>query len=369
MCLFGMNIALQLIQVGLRALIIDKCPTEQLPEASAWVARMNSLSSVFTYSLGLSKLQHLISALEKTRMQSMSLVACFVLLLTTLITCLSVKEEVKLSAENCHNDEPQISTWAHVKAAFSNVSETPKGFMQICIGQFFSWMGWFVFLVYASSYIGEVYVCQQLLTAKFPDAWRTQRAILVDKATNNGSAAMLYYSLVAMFAGIILPLLTGNSPALVGNLRVQGAAKESSLSHFSLLGLWAVSQGFFAFLMFLCLTVTSLYWATALVSLIGITWACTTSIPFALVSTYIAEQSMSADAGEVLSPGTVMALHNLAISAPQIFAASIYSIVLGSGGTELRWLMGAAGLASIAASVAIRNVGKNTGTTILKERV
>ena len=98
---------------------------------------------------------------------------------------------------------------------------------------------------------------------------------------------------------------------------------------------------------------------TALVALLGTSWALTLWAPYAIISeeiTALAEEEGGSpergDAGRTV--GSVMGLHNVAIAAPQVLAALMCSgvfKVLGVLGVEdaLGWILRSAGVAMLGA--------------------
>lgn len=145
------------------------------------------------------------------------------------------------------------------------------------------------------------------------------------KSLQFGTRAMLLNAFVALLTSIILPALWGfHNPT----------AQQATRSYFQPLlpRIWGFSQVLVGACMISLLWISSTVGATIIIGLVGVSWACTCWIPFALVSTRISENLMetSFDATKTIEgpgPALMMSLHNVAIAAPQILAAIIASFI------------------------------------------
>lgn len=177
-----------------------------------------------------------------------------------------------------------------------------------------------------------------------------------DDATRQGSATMLIFAIVSFISSALLPILLGNSRWL------SMARKDMMISRpksaISLRSAWAASQSLFG----LCLIVSGLFANDAVIKvcagLIGISWACTIWIPFAMISTSIAARNSRALIDEVegplrLEPATVLALHNVALCVPQALTACLSSFIFWiftRQKTGIPLILGIGGLSGLAAA-------------------
>lgn len=169
-----------------------------------------------------------------------------------------------------------------------------------------------------------------------------------------GSFVTLWFSCVAFGAMILLPSVIDRSS---GTCQPPTATPLSKL-FFS----WSASLALSATLMLLTL-VTSDYTATSiLIAINGVSWAITNWLPFALIGRLTAhggphcsdDPENQSSYNRRSSNGAISGLHNVAISAPQVLAAGICSMVFwatraagspdGSG-----WVLRTGGLAYLAA--------------------
>jgi solute carrier family 45 protein 1/2/4 len=152
--LLGLNLAIQPLQSGIRALIVDKCPAHQQVDASAWASRLTGLGNIVGYFFGFVPLRNIFPSLHVTQFSWLCIVASVVLSTTVLITCFLVKEE---DPRSLPSPVPRSSSfWSTVKWSANTM---PHPIRQVCAVQFFAWMGWFPYLFYISSYVGDL--CKQ----------------------------------------------------------------------------------------------------------------------------------------------------------------------------------------------------------------
>jgi len=286
--------------------------------------------------------------------------------------------------------------------------------------QFAAWMGWFPFLFYITTYIGEIYA--EPFFEENPHMSKDEVDRLWEKATRVGTFALFLFAITTLVASIFLPMITANAfksppPPAITRLTPSAPATNfsgadqfpstpkptsprntrrfwnrlTSLLHFhirtlTLRRMWLLSHGFFSLCMLSTFFIRSVPAATVLVGFIGIPWAVTNWAPFALISAEISKREAirrglirpprSRDAqllaaGEDDSQGAdkagvVLGLHNVAISAPQIVATLISSVIFkalqkprGTPGDEsVAWTLRFAGVCALMAIWLTKRVGE-----------
>lgn len=218
-------------------------------------------------------------------------------------------------------------------------------------------------------------------------------------AARIGSYGLLFFALVALIAGILLP---------VAHERAMGKSAESEGTSFaemlvqwpgSIRRIWMASQGLFAICMLATMFVSSPEGVYILVALSGISWAVTIWAPYTVISAHI---SLSGDDGATTTlqssqqplmdhgarrdkdddcatgvdgfncapdresmlevdvegscerrAGVVFGLHNAAIAGPQVLAAAGCSLIFwladGSSQDGVGWALMAGGLTALGA--------------------
>ena len=209
------------------------------------------------------------------------------------------------------------------------------------------WQQQTLFLTLWSRYVGTL-ARSSVSTATSTYPISSSKQALLDAAARTGAFASFLFAVVSLFSTLLLPSLTKN------------------FSPFSVTRLWRASHVLFSITMLLTFFAHTVLAGTALVALLGISWALTLWAPYAIISeeiTALAEEEGSnptrgdADA----KVGSVMGLHNVAIAAPQVLAALMCSgvfKVLGLLGVEdgLGWILRVAGIAMLGAVWVGRNI-------------
>lgn len=154
--IFSMFVAIQAVQVGLRALILDNCvPTEQ-PDASAWIARHINLAAFIAHLSAYLDLPQYIPGFHDTAFKDMTVLAVICLSVTMMITCLLISETSTLTFKALPASDGRSmkvrETWNLLLSAHSQIR-------LVFLVQFLAWLGWFPFLYYTVTYV---------LLSKFP---------------------------------------------------------------------------------------------------------------------------------------------------------------------------------------------------------
>ncbi|KAH8811048.1 major facilitator superfamily domain-containing protein [Xylogone sp. PMI_703] len=361
-CVLMLNIAIQAIQCGMRALIVDKCSAHEQAKASAYASCMIGVGNMFSYfvgSLDLSKITH--TSFDETQIKAMSFIASLVLCLSTGVTCASTNETnndvfpfqkiPKLTKESLFARHKQIFT------AVLTISQTVR---RVCVAQLFAWFGWFIFLTYNTLYTEQIYISgsstinshNQLTTAV-----SAKRA-----ASRLSSVALLSFAIASFLVNVVLLLIF---------TRIRSNQKSSYLDvtdnrNRSLTRtLWTYSQVFFAVCMFATVFITDALPATIMVTLVGISWAVSNWAPFSLVATEVASQ-LTGDNGAGISFG----LLNVAICLPQVLVVIVSSIqfrfftssslsTTDYRGYGIVWLFCSGGISSLVAAYHITRINRN----------
>jgi solute carrier family 45 protein 1/2/4 len=142
-----LNIAIQAVQCGARALIVDKCPPHQQDRANACASCMIGIGNIISYSIGSSDLSSIVLSPDESQVKGMSLLASSILGLTVWLTCVSITEDnlPLLQSRTDFKSPYALETLKQIFTAAKNLSALSK---RVYIVQFFSWMGWFAFLTY-----------------------------------------------------------------------------------------------------------------------------------------------------------------------------------------------------------------------------
>ena len=165
---------------------------------------------------------------------------------------------------------------------YKTTMNAPARIQGICWVQFWSWIGWFPFLFYGTTWIGEIYLRHGASTS-------TEDALT--KVGRAGSQAMIVFSLVSFMSSIVLPWFVMNpeedqvQPAT--SSRVRGKLKtlfhEATRTKPTLLTVWMLANLLFTSTMLFAPLVRSVLFATCLVAFCGIPWAVGAWAPVAFI--------------------------------------------------------------------------------------
>ncbi|KAJ2254248.1 hypothetical protein GGI13_002271 [Coemansia sp. RSA 455] len=380
---YVLDFAINCIQASMRALIVDSLPTSRQDAGTAWASRMIGAGNVAGYLMGFLDLVHLLPFLGSTHMQVLTSIASLALVATVSITCYFTTETplARLPTQLRTSDSSSGSLRA-LGAIFTSIRSLPKAIKGVCRIQLFSWIGWFPFLFYGTTYVAHLYAATH--TGLGGD---DKNADLIEKGTRAGSLAMFAYAVSSLGFSVILPLFAYSSASRTA-LRQRGA-RTDTLSGFgrirqvlrkvrqvvsiSLSKMWMVSLAVFSVAMLLTFVVSTVRGATWLIAACGFCWAVTIWVPFSIIGETIsdynsAERSVrdesrgdgyipidsadipmeelatggrrsdgsqlerndvlqrSSDAGG-LSAGTILGIHNVFIVLPQFITALASSLI------------------------------------------
>ncbi|KAG6336692.1 hypothetical protein ID866_2399 [Astraeus odoratus] len=378
---YVLDFALNALQASLRNLLLDITPPEQLNAGNAWHSRMTQAGNIVGYGFGFLPLAKLpfLNFLGGDQFRKFCVVSMVILVATVWVTCWFHQEK-----EFVNQKQEKHNTIAHILENIHNAITTlPRPVRKVCMVQLCAFMGWFPFLFYSTTYVGQIMAYQ---LGKEPDG---------ELATRTGELAMLFYSLVAVVAGVVLPYLARRDRRLLPEgddddshterLRLMlrqwkeeaaQSGKPLRLPRMPLLlrDIWTGAMILFSALMLSTLGISSVSQATAMISLVGICWAVACWVPFAIIMEFLKEmreqpapvvhrpnsQSVN-ERDPLLQPpssvvedgernssgessvgrhqsvagGTILGIHNLAIVMPQfiiaVVASAIFHVVDESG--------------------------------------
>lgn len=379
---YVLDFALNGLQASLRNLLLDVTPAKQLSAANAWHGRMTNAGNIIGFGFGFLPLEKLpiIRLLGNNQFRSFCIICIVILVFTVWVTCFFHEEQERPEQEERKGTMSEV-----LDNIWNALVNLPKPIRRVCYVQIFAFMGWFPFLFYATTYVGQV-MANEL--NKEPDH---------DLATRTGEFAMLIYSVVGVAAGTILPYIVSRDRRLMAHKtdvdqdaeisrlretvhewRVEAARHGRPLRlpvmPLLLRNIWTGALLFFSLLMFSTFFVRTVFQATILISLVGICWAVAMWVPFSIIMELLKEDTPPSSSSarrpshiRVLSSpgfmgrptderqplirrrsfdehdievirseitptnpipgGTVLGLHNLAIVMPQFVVALVTSVI------------------------------------------
>ncbi|KAK0498608.1 hypothetical protein EDD18DRAFT_1158376 [Armillaria luteobubalina] len=370
-----LDFALNALQASLRNLLLDVAPASQLNAGNAWHGRMTHAGNIVGFGFGFFPLAKLpfLQIFGGSQFRKFCILCNFILVVTVFITCYCHEEQ-----ERAATSKPSGKFREVLDNIYVAIIKLPRAVRRVCYVQLFAFMGWFPFLFYSTTYIGQVMAHE---IGKEPDR---------DLAAQRGELAMLLYSVVSVISGTVLPHLASRDRRLMAHKedvdedaeltrirnmvhewRTEAARKGRPLClpvmPFLLRNIWTGAMLWFSLLTFSTFLITDVKQASIFVALVGISWAVAMWAPFAIIMELLKDMSsppapirshtrtlstpprrivserqpllrtrsldeFEADEDEVPSEtpvagGTILGVHNLAIVMPQFLISLVSSFI------------------------------------------
>ncbi|KAF8469638.1 hypothetical protein BDZ91DRAFT_720628 [Kalaharituber pfeilii] len=283
LAIYVLDFSINAVQASCRALVVDSLPAQQQQIGSAWASRMIAIGNLAGYFVGTLDLKSIFgTAFGDTQIKQLCFLSFMTLLTTVSITSLSVAERVLVS----RSAEDNKGLFAVLKTIFNTMFHLPTRIGAVCRIWFFAWIGWFPFMLYSTTFVGEVL---QRYDVALRETLQKSEDLLGDIA-RVGSMALVVYSTISLAASLSLPWIiqTPESESLRKN-RSDKHRKLYAILEFlelyrpDLATAWFIGHIMFAVAMFLTLFIRSVAFATFVVGSCGIPWALMTWAPFAFV--------------------------------------------------------------------------------------
>ncbi|KAL8988697.1 MAG: hypothetical protein Q9177_002273 [Variospora cf. flavescens] len=287
--IYLVDFAINAIQSTSRSLIVDTLPIPKQQKGSAWATRMIAIGHLAGYAVSTIDLLKVFGkTLGDSQFKQCCLIAAAALCTSVGITSWAVGERVLVSSGDADAKSGVIKL---VGKILKTTWHLPDRIRAICWVQFWAWIGWFPFLFYSTTWVGETYFRYT------PEASIADSADPLGDIGRIGSLSLLIFSIVTFIGSVLLPFIV-RSPDDEAKPRQRNFTPRSSpaiapLANLisntkpDLLTAWMLSHIVFAGAMFLAPFVRSLHMATVLVSICGIPWALACWAPFSFMGTEV----------------------------------------------------------------------------------
>lgn len=394
-----LDFAINAVQAGIRAFIVDNAPFHQQEDANAWAGRLTGVGNILGYICGYIHLPSYFPWLGRTQIQILCAIAAIMLCSTVLVSAVYVRErDPRLEGP----PTPNPGLWKFFSETFQAAVRMPEQIRKICVAQFFNWLGWFGFLFYVTTYIGQLKLNPYFVD--HPDLTDEEIEHKWEDATRYATFALLIFAIVSFAASIILPFIVTRTYSIsrtelmaqpssnsihrheeripTMSTRLADLLSRAQIPWLTLRRAWFLSHLLFALLMLATFLVGTYVGATILTAFVGIPWALTLWAPFALISAEISKRDTearlrvgAADGEEAVGEqhdqaGVILGLHNVAVSAPQILATIVSSVIFKvfqkprgePYDTSVAWVLRFGGLAALAAAYCTYRVNEEGET-------
>lgn len=203
--------------------------------------------------------------------------------------CSDLKAEKHSLRDRSKSEAPSKSAFTIVRDLYKTTRNLPPRIQAICWVQFWSWIGWFPFLFYGSTWVGEIYLRYDAPAPTNP----TAKDALADVG-RVGSMSLIVFSIVSFGFSILLPYLAHNPDAEREKAftprpprSLEPCLEQVPAWKPTLPTAWMIANIMFALSMVFAPMVHSVHFATVLVAICGLPWAIGGWASFALMGTEI----------------------------------------------------------------------------------
>ncbi|QQK48171.1 Major facilitator superfamily, general substrate transporter [Penicillium digitatum] len=288
--IYAVDFSINVVQACCRGLIVDTLPIQSQQAGSAWAGRMSAIGQLFAYVVGaLDTVSIFGTFLGDTQFKQMTVIAALSLIAAVAITSYSVKERVLISAR----DDGSAGAIQVLSQLFKTTFELPPRIQAICWAQFWAWIGWFPFLFYSTTWVGETYFRYEV-----PKDDMAKATDMLGEVGRVGSLSLTVFSFITVFSSVLLPFcimqpdtkrtrFTARPPP-----KVAAVLKAITAIRPDLQTAWLISHIMFAATMVFAPLAHSRAFATFLVAVCGIPWAISGWAPFAFMGVEINKLTM-----------------------------------------------------------------------------
>ncbi|KAK2786273.1 hypothetical protein FQN53_006828 [Emmonsiellopsis sp. PD_33] len=224
------------------------------------------------------------TAMGDSQFKQMTIISAVSLIFSVSVTSYAVKERVLISLKDSDKKKGAGKILAQL---FRTTVNLPPRIKAICWAQFWAWIGWFPFLFYSSTWVGETYFRYEA-----PKAVEQSSDTLGDVG-RLGSMSLVIFSSITFISSVILPF-----GVLSPDNKKSSFARRPPLSIIRLFNkipfprpdlqtAWMLSHVMFAVTMVFAPFAHSLRFATFIVAISGIPWAVCSWAPFAFMGVEI----------------------------------------------------------------------------------
>ncbi|KAG8630086.1 hypothetical protein KVT40_001705 [Elsinoe batatas] len=278
--IYALDFAINAVQSSCRSLIVDTLPVPKQQLGSAWASRMTAVGHLIGYAIGATDLSLIFGGLiGDTQFKQLTVIAALALILAVCVTSWAVTERVLISdGLEDQKGNPILNTMSTILHTTRNL---PPRIQAICNIQFWTWIGWFPFLFYSSTWVGETYLRYDAPASvrNAPDSLSTIGRI--------GSTTLILFSIVTFICSLSLPWLvqSPDSPSSKNFTprppeRLKPLITLLPKSKPTLLTTWSASHFLFSLIMIFPPFITSLRSASLIVALSGLPWSLASWAPF-----------------------------------------------------------------------------------------
>lgn len=293
LAIYAVDFSINAVMSAARSLVVDTLPIEKQQTGSAWGSRMSAIGHGIAYATGAIDLPSLLgTSLGDTQFKQLTVIAAIGLVFTCCVTAWAVTERILVATR--HDPRKEEGGFKVISQIWSTIVHLPPRIRAICMAQFWAWIGWFPFLFYSTTWIGETYFRYDAAH----DAKDSGDAL--GEIGRVGSEAFIIYSFITFFGSWILPMVIRSPDDESYTQRppesLRGIVEKLNKYKPDLLTAWMCAHATFAGAMFFAPFAKSFRFATFLVCLCGLPWNIASWAPSAFLGVEVNKLSGAAGA-------------------------------------------------------------------------
>lgn len=202
--IYALDFAINAVQSCTRSLIVDTLPIPKQQLGSSWASRQVSVGHLIGYFIGTVDLLAIFGPGfgGDTQFKKLLIIAAITLLCTVATSCYAVTERVLISHGRSEEEDEKERDGGAIQVVgqiWKTLQRLPPRIQAICWAQFWAWIGWFPFLFYSTTWVGELYSRYDA-----PQNVMTSSDALGDIG-RVGSLSLVIFSVVSSAGSFILP--------------------------------------------------------------------------------------------------------------------------------------------------------------------
>ncbi|EKD19295.1 uncharacterized protein L3040_009265 [Drepanopeziza brunnea f. sp. 'multigermtubi'] len=267
--IYAIDFAINAVQGCCRSLIADTLPAPKQQAGSAWASRMVAIGHLVGYIIGTIDLVGIFGpSYGDTQFKKLILLAAFALVFTVAVTSWAVTERVLIAGKD--DQGPSKGLVQIISHIFQAATTLPPRIQAICNIQLWSGIGWFPFMFYSTTFVGEIYFRYDV-----PQDFKKSKDAL-GEIGRIGSFSLVLFSFVTFVGALVIPFFvkspdeenfTARPPASIAKV-VTKVSKYKPDLHTA----WIYGHLLFSSAMILAPFAHSFRFATFLVTLCGVPW-------------------------------------------------------------------------------------------------
>ncbi|KAJ5114971.1 hypothetical protein NUU61_000730 [Penicillium alfredii] len=290
--IYAVDFSINIVQACCRSLVVDTLSIPSQQAGSAWAGRMCAIGQLLSYVVGsIDTVSIFGSIIGDTQFKQMTVIAGLFLIGAVSVTSYSVKERVLLSARDSDGKAGAVQV---LSTLFKTTMELPPRIQAICWAQFWAWIGWFPFLFYSTTWVGETYFRYEV-----PKERITKTTDMLGEVGRIGSLSLVVFSFITFLSSVLIPFCVQQRDTKRARFpprpprKVAAVLKAIGAVRPDLQTAWLLSHLMFAIMMIFAPLAHSRAFATFLVAVCGIPWAISSWAPYAFMGVEINKLTMN----------------------------------------------------------------------------